>query len=50
MENRFRWFRHVRRKHVDSIVIRLDQVEDSQITRGIRRPRITVRETITKDL
>ena len=47
MENRFRWFGHVERKHVDSIVRRVDQIEDSHIIRGIGRPR---RETIRKYL
>ena len=48
MENRFRWFGHVERKHVDFIVRKVYQIEDSHITRGIRRPRKTIRETIGK--
>jgi hypothetical protein len=43
VENRFRWFGQVERKHVDSIVRRVDQIEDSHITRGIERPRRTIR-------
>lgn len=34
VENRFRWFGRVERRYVDSIVRRVDQMEDSQITRG----------------
>ena len=34
VENKFRWFRHVERRHVDFVVRRVDQVEDSQVTRG----------------
>jgi len=49
VENRFRWFEHVERKHVDSIRI-VEQIEDSHITRGIGRPRRTIRETIRKYL
>jgi hypothetical protein len=43
VENRFRWFGQVERKPVDSIVRRVDQIEDSHITRGIGRPRRTIR-------
>lgn len=32
------------------MVRRVDQMEDSQITRGKGRPRKTIRETIRKDL
>jgi len=32
VENRLRWFGHVERRPVDSVV-RVDQMEDSQITR-----------------
>ena len=38
VENRFKWFGHVEWKLVDSIVRRVNQIEDSHITRGIRRP------------
>jgi len=34
VENRFRWFGRVKRRFVDSIVRRVDRMEDSQITRG----------------
>ena len=37
-------------KHVDSIVRKVDQIEDNHITRGIGRPRRTIRETIRKGL
>jgi len=43
VENRFRWFGQVERNPVDSIIRRLDQIEDSHITRGIGRPRRTIR-------
>jgi len=48
--NRLRWFRHVERRHANSVVRRVDQMEGSQITRGRGRPRKTIRETIKKDL
>jgi len=50
VENRLRWFGHVERRPIDSVVRRVDQMEDSQITRGKGRPRKTIRETIKKDL
>ena len=43
MENRFRWFGHVERKHVDYVVRRVDQIEDSHITRVIGKPRQTIK-------
>jgi len=39
VENCLRWFGHVKRKPVDYVVRRVDQMEDSQITRGRGRPR-----------
>jgi len=42
-----RWFGHIERRPV---VRRIDQLEDSQITRGRGRPRKTIREIIKKDL
>jgi len=48
VENRFKWFDHVERRLVNSVVRRVDQIEDSHITRG--RPREIVRQTIEKDL
>jgi hypothetical protein len=50
VENRLRWFGSVKRRPVDCVVRRVDQMEDSQITRGRGRPRKTIRETIRKDL
>jgi len=47
--NKLRWFGHVERRLVDVVVRRVDQMEDSQITRGRGRPRNTIRETIMKD-
>jgi hypothetical protein len=46
VENRLRWFGHVERRPFDSVVRRVDQMEDCQITRGRGRPR----KTIMKDL
>jgi hypothetical protein len=46
VETRLRWwFGHVERRHVDSLVRRVDQIGHSHITRGRGRPR---RETIKK--
>ena len=39
-----------REETCDSIVRRVDQIEDSHITRGIGRPKRIIRETIRKDL
>ena len=50
MKIKFRLFGHVERRFVDSVVRRVDQMEDSPITRGRGRPRKTRRETIKKDL
>jgi len=50
VETRLRWFEHVERRRVDSVVRRVDQIERSQITRGRGRPRKTIRETIGKGL
>jgi len=38
VETRLRWFGLVGRRPVDFVVRRLDQMEDSQITRGKGRP------------
>jgi hypothetical protein len=35
VETRLRWIGHVERRLVDFVVRRVDQMEDSQITRGI---------------
>jgi hypothetical protein len=48
--NKFRCFGYVERKPIDSLVRRVDNIEDSYVTRGIRRPRKTIREIIRKDL
>jgi len=44
VENRLMWFGHVERRPIDSVVRRVDQIEDSQITRGRGRPRKTIRK------
>jgi len=50
VETRLTWFRHVKRRPVDYVVRRVDQIEVSQITRGRERSRKTIRETIKKDI
>ncbi|KAH1202901.1 hypothetical protein GmHk_17G049252 [Glycine max] len=50
VENRLRWFGHVERKPVDSVVRRVDQMERRQTIRGRGRPKKTIREVIKKDL
>ncbi|KAL5161290.1 LINE-1 retrotransposable element ORF2 protein [Glycine soja] len=50
VENRLRWFGHVERRSVDSIVRRVDQMERRQTIRGRGRPKKTIREVIKKDL
>jgi hypothetical protein len=39
VETRLRWFGHVERRPMDSVVRRVDQMEGSQITKGRGRPR-----------
>ena len=43
VENGFRWFEYVKRRHVDFVVRRVDQMDDSQITRGKGRSRKIIR-------
>jgi len=50
VENRLRWFGHVERRHIDAVIKRVDQMEESQVKRGRERPKKTIRETIRKDL
>jgi len=50
VENRLRWFGHVERRPIDAVVRRVDQMEESQVKRGRRRPMKTIKETIKKDL
>ncbi|KAH1202758.1 Craniofacial development protein 2 [Glycine max] len=50
VENRLRWFGHVERRPVDSVVRRVDQMERRQIIRGRGRPKKTIREVIKKNL
>ncbi len=45
-ETSLRVFVHVGRRPIDSLVRRIDQMEDSQITKGRGWPRKTIRETI----
>lgn len=39
VENRFKWFGHIERRHVDVIVWRVDQMDESQNIIGGGRPR-----------
>jgi hypothetical protein len=41
VETRFKWFGHVERRYVNSILRRVDHMERIQITRGGGRPRKT---------
>ncbi|KAL5164394.1 hypothetical protein HKD37_18G049725 [Glycine soja] len=50
VENRLRWFGHVERRPVDSVVRRVDQMEGRQTIQGRGRPKKTIREVIKKDL
>ncbi|KAH1210957.1 Style cell-cycle inhibitor 1-A [Glycine max] len=50
VENRLRWFGHVERRPVDSVVRRVDQMERRQTIRGRERPKKTIRKVIKKDL
>ncbi|RZB60259.1 LINE-1 retrotransposable element ORF2 protein [Glycine soja] len=50
VENRLRWFGHVERRPIDSVVRRVDQMERRQTIRGRGRPKKTIREVIKKDL
>lgn len=50
MENKLRWFGHIKRRLVDSAVKRVDQMERREIIRGKGRPRKTIREVIKKYL
>ncbi|KAL5147491.1 hypothetical protein HKD37_06G017172 [Glycine soja] len=47
---KLRWFGHVERRPVDSVVRRVDQMERRQTIRGRGRPKKTIREVIKKDL
>ncbi|KAL5146225.1 Pachytene checkpoint protein 2 [Glycine soja] len=50
VENRLRWFGHVERRPVHSVVRRVDQMERRQTIRGRGRPKKIIREVIKKDL
>jgi len=50
VENRLRLFRHAERRPIDTVVRRVDQMEESQVKRGRGRPKKTIRETIRKYL
>jgi len=44
VENRLIWFGHVERRPIDSVMRRVDQMGDSQITEGRGRPRKTIKK------
>lgn len=44
VENRLRWFEPIERRHVDSVVSRVDQMEKSQTIRGRRRHRKIIKK------
>jgi len=46
VENRLRWFGHVERRPVDAVVRRVYQMEESQVKRGRRRPKKTIRKNL----
>lgn len=50
MKFRFRWFGHVWRRLVDTVVRRVDKKKGIPVTRGWGRPRKTTCKTIMKDL
>jgi hypothetical protein len=50
VESRLRWFGHVERRLVDSVVRRVDHMVDSQTTIGRGRPRKIIREIVKKVL
>jgi len=50
VETRLRWCAHVERRPTDSVVRRVNHMEDSQLTKGRGRPRKTIRKTIKKDI
>ena len=50
VENSLRWFEYVKRKLIDVVVRRVDQMKESQVKGGRGKPRKTIRETIKKDL
>jgi hypothetical protein len=50
IEIRLGWFEHVERRIVDFVARRVNQMEGSRITRGVGRPRKTIRKTVRNDL
>jgi hypothetical protein len=46
VETRLRWFGHVGRRPIDSVIRRVDQMEGSQITRERGRPRKTIKKNL----
>lgn len=50
MKNRLKWFGHVERRPVDSVVRRVYQMDRRQTIRGRGRPRRTIAKVIKKDL
>lgn len=49
-ENRLRWFGHVRRRHVDATIIRIDCLEVMVTSREKGRPKKSWLATLRNDL
>lgn len=50
VENKLRWFRHVQRRLVDSVVRRVIQMERKPTIKGMKIPIKTIRKVINKYL
>lgn len=50
VKSRLRWFGHVRRRSIEALLGRIDQIEEIPIIRGRRRPIKTLSATNRKDL
>ena len=50
VETSLRWFGHLERRSVDFVVMRVDQMKDSQTAKGRGKLRKTIRENLKKDL
>ena len=50
VESRLRWFGHMRRRPVEALIRRVDQMKGNPITRDKGRSRKIISKTIKKDL
>lgn len=50
VENRLRWFGHVKRRPIESVLRKVDQIKTRETNRGRGRPRKTIREVIKNDI